>query len=458
MGHVVNPISFRLGHSRYWNSIWSLSNLNNYSQLSNLDFLIIKKILAWFKNVLAHKSLMYIFILNNVRIVRSNKKVFIILQLYDLLTSKLQISILKKVRLQLLKHKLLRVRKWKRYHWIPLYNIEFMKTKRKLIFFLHNVSTGKYLSKKWLTLKFLESKFNFKCAYPNTLNRFVRDFYIRKPNKFNSRNFAKLVVSYSANVFSTKLYKQLSHPQRILNNHSSVFFSLTKLLFFRFFLSKLRSHFFTGFDMIKYALCYYLSPLINLQPSNVILVGLNDLTLDAKFISTFIAYYLENRYYLNQILKVLWGYLDRAIKNRLLYGYQIKLSGRFKKNEKAVYMLRKVGNIGRYDIKRFVDYSFSTARMRLGVTGIKVWAALPSSKDMLIKAKFNNHFTKVYLTWDDINQVQSQIPVNLLRSYVSGNSLSWHSIIHFFSSSVFLPNRISGRFNRSHLSRYSYIY
>jgi len=54
---------------------------------------------------------MYIFILNNVRIVRSNKKVLIILQLYDLLTSKLQISILKKVRLQLLKHKLLRVRK-----------------------------------------------------------------------------------------------------------------------------------------------------------------------------------------------------------------------------------------------------------------------------------------------------------------------------------------------------------
>ena len=217
MGHVVNPVSFRLGHSRYWNSIWSLSNLNNYSQLSNLDFLIIKKILAWFKNVLAHKSLMYIFILNNVRIVRSNKKVIIILQLYDLLTSKLQISILKKVRLQLLKHKLLRVRKWKRYHWIPLYNIEFMKTKRKLIFFLHNVSTDKYLSKKWLTLKFLESKFNFKCAYQ------------------------------SANLFSTKLYKQLSHPQRVLSNHSSVFFFINETFIFSFFFIEVTFAFFYWF-------------------------------------------------------------------------------------------------------------------------------------------------------------------------------------------------------------------
>lgn len=70
-----------------------------------------------------------------------------------------------------------------------------------------------------------------------------------------------------------------------------------------------------------------------------------------------------------------------------MYGYQVKLSGRFRKNEKAVYLTRKLGSIGRYDIKRYVDYSFATARMRLGVTGIKVWMSYSSGVDMLIKTK-----------------------------------------------------------------------
>lgn len=216
--------------------------------------------------------------------------------------------------------------------------------------------------------------------YTRTFRRFNQGFYIRNSFNYtrwlgNSNLLKSSKRTKSANKLSyNKLFKQLTSlvKKNLVTSNYFKLFRVTKILFFRFFLAKLRLHLFTGFDIIKHALCYYLSPLILLQPNSIILVGLNDLTLDARFISTFIAYYLESRYYLNQILKVLWVYLDRAIKNRLLYGYQVKLSGRFKKNEKAVYMMRKVGNIGRYDIKRFVDYSYSTARMRLGVTGIKV--------------------------------------------------------------------------------------
>jgi hypothetical protein len=65
--------------------------------------------------------------------------------------------------------------------------------------------------------------------------------------------------------------------------------------------------------------------------------------------------------------------------------------------------------------------------MRLGVTGIKVWLSLPSARDMLIKSKSTNHFTKFYLPWvsaSNQNEARYSIPVNALKSYVSGSSLS----------------------------------
>lgn len=224
----------------------------------------------------------------------------------------------------------------------------FLKSKRNFIFFINNYNThtGYIYNKKLLQVKSFATKMSFYPIFVKSKKHFFNKYF--KP-WFNS-----------ASKFQQK------------SNLTFDLFKLNKVLFLRFFLLRLRSYLFSSLNSFKHALCYYLKPIVLLIPSNVTIIGLNDLTIDAKFLANFISYYLENRYYLVQIFKVLWSYLNKSIKNRLLYGYQIKLSGRFKKNEKAVYMLRKVGNLGRYDIKRFVDYSCSVARMRLGVTGVKV--------------------------------------------------------------------------------------
>mgnify|MGYP006327222707 CR=1 FL=1 len=138
MGHVINPINFRLGHSRYWNSIWGLSNLNNYAQLSSLDFLILKKILHWFKMVLKSDSFRYVFMLNNVKLLRANKKTSLILQFYDLFTARIQRSVLTKIKFKLLKYSIFNARKWKKFKWISTKSTNFLRLKRKFIFFLFN--------------------------------------------------------------------------------------------------------------------------------------------------------------------------------------------------------------------------------------------------------------------------------------------------------------------------------
>ena len=111
--------------------------------------------------------------------------------------------------------------------------------------------------------------------------------------------------------------------------------------------------------------------------------------------------------------------MRRFVRRRIIYGYQVKLSGRFRKNEKAVYLTRKLGSIGRYDMKRRVDYSFATARMKLGVTGIKVWMSFSASEDMLVKTRVSNLSTVLGAAWVDKSiNTRVIIPARILRSSI----------------------------------------
>lgn len=82
MGHIVNPISHRLGASKCWNSVWP-SDLNFTSSFSSLmksdwDFFL------FFKRFFEFKILMqggYIF--SHVKIIRERQKIFCIVYFYD---------------------------------------------------------------------------------------------------------------------------------------------------------------------------------------------------------------------------------------------------------------------------------------------------------------------------------------------------------------------------------------
>lgn len=152
------------------------------------------------------------------------------------------------------------------------------------------------------------------------------------------------------------------------------------------------------------------------------------------------------------------------LKNRLLYGYKIKFSGRFRKNEKAVYFTKNVGSLGRSDVKRHIDYAFTTVRMRLGMTGVKIWLSYANSSDIKSKNFFESKSVASRRSFVFGSRVV-QVPV---RSYVPSEmrqaiSRFYQQKVPFHRSASFKnvirpAERRQVSFLRTFYSKYSYIY
>lgn len=81
MGHVINPLSYRLYNTRYWNNNWSIYNKNNYSYLLTQDVMLdnfFKKILIKHFN-----SVQLGLIFLNTKVVRYFDSVNIYLYVHD---------------------------------------------------------------------------------------------------------------------------------------------------------------------------------------------------------------------------------------------------------------------------------------------------------------------------------------------------------------------------------------
>jgi len=80
MGHVVNPINYRLGYNRYWNSTWGVSDLKNYAHLSNQDFLLKKLIFSFFNQWSVQSAN---FIVSDVKVLRKFNDLNLFIYIYD---------------------------------------------------------------------------------------------------------------------------------------------------------------------------------------------------------------------------------------------------------------------------------------------------------------------------------------------------------------------------------------
>ena len=67
MGHVINPISYRLYNIRYWNNNWFSNNLN-YSYLVNQDILLDRFFRKFLTSHLGSTAIGIIFV--NLKIIR----------------------------------------------------------------------------------------------------------------------------------------------------------------------------------------------------------------------------------------------------------------------------------------------------------------------------------------------------------------------------------------------------
>jgi len=154
MGHLVNPISFRLSVNSFWSSNWVLLNNFNYINIFKKDYLLFNYF-DWLFNrsEIWTKNLLY----SGYKIYRMYKKIIINVYYYDAnaqipkhnrlrflawLTRHFLRKALKKFKKKNWKRKILRRKSWNRF-FDSLYNkfikIEFLLLRNKFRFFQLNV-------------------------------------------------------------------------------------------------------------------------------------------------------------------------------------------------------------------------------------------------------------------------------------------------------------------------------
>jgi hypothetical protein len=694
MGHTINPVSLRLGFSRYWNSIWCLSNLSNYSQLATQDFYIRKITIRFFRKMFSKRSVNFRYVLNNMRILRQYNKTSLIISLFEARRKRRTLLIRKALRRLLYRWQCINAAsKWKKKKFFKKKHF-FKRSLLNIPFFIKDTLSVKRYSKKW---KRFRSKFRFfkkkleltrYLSYLFWLKQTRNEFISTKPllsgkipNNFDTLverseaqlpNFGyfavntsftswlrlyyhwrnclnvtkdKITSEYSITVLENKFcnknkrrklrsilsFLRLLQNQRIrwlkgitvkrevssnfnkkwkkkvsikkINFYNSLILSLLlipgkkkaivkkpvlvkkkeefgddltkiksktlrefvrkqllhrKYLAFRaqqererkarvkaiknkrkkalfkrplkpktlllrdilnyrsksgFFVTrpymrmlkrkrktlKLRYSKELTFVMrmrilykllknivtitfkkslqafwfyFKSSICLLLSPFLKgLTPNNILIVGLKSTTINAEFILNFIQESIKQHFVIMQVLGRVWKALNRLIHKKILYGYRVQLAGRFKRSEKAVFLMKSIGSIGRSDVKRKVDYSQGFIKQKLGVTGIKIWLSYANNYDMRRKSIRNKLQSRKTVAWK-LNKKLYRVPVSIVKPQASmkllfsiSNELkkkSWRRKLLINNlSTINLKNKknlFNLKISRSLYNKYKYLY
>ena len=294
MGHVINPISYRLYNIRYWNNNWFVSNLN-YSYLLNQDILIYRFFRKFLMVQLDSTSIGVIFV--NLKIIRSFDSIALYFYIHDSFLDLLFFNLKKNARFVLIKR---------------LFNKRFYKKYRR------SLRRNKQLNTKLFTL----------------LKR-------------------KVILKYSRKLFF------LFIKNKILKIYWDNFKTLSL-----FYLKKFnKSNFF----------------------SEIFIIGLSKMNVNANIISEFFFIRLTQYYTIWEVLRNI-NFLFKSLmkKRRLVKGYKITCSGRFSRKQRTTYSWKAFGSLAFSTVKSKLDYSYKTIALKYSSCTIKVWVRLGKKKSNLV--------------------------------------------------------------------------
>lgn len=188
MGHLVNPISYRLYNIRYWNNNWFLHNSLNYSYLLNQDIIInkfFKKLFYFYFNI---TKIGLIFV--NLKILRTFNNLNLYLYVHDSFLDLLRLNLRKDASFVRIRRNLVKkiykkyfsaAAKLKNKRLRLLKRIKkkiVLKFSRKMLFiFLKN----KILKKYWSFLKMLLA-FHLQKTVPSLCNSKIYILGLSKKN------------------------------------------------------------------------------------------------------------------------------------------------------------------------------------------------------------------------------------------------------------------------------------
>ena len=223
MGHVINPISYRLYNIRYWNNNWFVGNLN-YSYLVNQDILIYRFFKKFLITHLDSTSIGIIFV--NLNIIVSFNNIALYFYIHDSFLDLLFFNLKKNARFVLIK-RLFNKRFYKKYRKSLRQNKQL---KTKVFVLLKKKVILKYSRK--LFFLFIKNKI-LKTYWDNF--KMLSLFYLKKFNQ--SEFFSKIFIiglskmNVNANIISEFFFIRLTQYYTIwevLRNINFLFKSLMK--------------------------------------------------------------------------------------------------------------------------------------------------------------------------------------------------------------------------------------
>ncbi len=226
MGHVINPISYRLYNIRYWNNNWFSSN-SSYSYLVNQDVLLDRFFRKLLTSHFDSTSVGIIFV--NLKVIRVFDNISLYLYIHDSFLDLLFFNLKKNTRFILIR-RLFNKRFYKKYRKSLRINKQFKKFRARIFMVLKKKIILKYSRK----LFFLFIKNKILKIYWNSFKT-LSLFYLKK---FNHSNFISKIfviglskMNVNANIISEFFFIRLTQYYTIwevLRNINFLFKSLMR--------------------------------------------------------------------------------------------------------------------------------------------------------------------------------------------------------------------------------------
>lgn len=368
MGHLINPISTRLAFSSFWLSSWTDYSLNYFSYNLMLDsglkvFLDWMFVHSWFAQLLTKSGIF----LSHYRFLRRGNNfrvnIFLVYNSSLVLKSSFVETAINSLPTD----------------WSTVWFKKNLQLKLKN----RNFKTFLKLSKSLET-----NKNNFNSS--NLLNLFIfleKLLNSQKGETLDVQNFSKRSSLAKNSRSSLASSKNFSILKKIIISKA-----LENLnVFFSEILSSTFSHFLTISEKKKTKIISFSVKFLD-----------NFNLINPQFLARFIARRVSYGFQLQRVLKPLIRDLVTLMskkKNKII-GFRIACSGRFDRKQIASYIWQKFGPVSLNKFSANVNYGVSTAYLKYGTCGIKVWVASkhnPIVSQFKSRNEFINFTSKVNL-------------------------------------------------------------
>jgi len=364
MGHVINPISQRMGYTRFWSTNWSISGAAkniNYSFIANESIYLLKytkKILLKFLQPLFRKG----WLLLNIQILRFNNllsfifvnQIKFINNLYRIINKVLKTMFnLKKVEFT---YRMVRARtvseKNRRSHSITkmLKYYPYTNYGRNL-----NVYTGllkkhtKKLDNYFLYTTTRLPRFNLESNEPDLISY----LWTSSTTLFKAK---KILVS-------RKRFNRFDADEKVYKRNIVV--EVLKTVFINRWIFLIKNY-------LQIALARFTYSYSKL-PVEVMFVCVSNNNISANFVTKYLSTRLLQKFPIRRLMSSLLKQLKLAQQNGSIHGFKVVCNGRFARRGRASHVWKMLGKLPRANKNLFVDYSIMLPVLTNSICAVKVW-------------------------------------------------------------------------------------